>query len=102
MDDLQVATAELRALDTRLTTLSDRLRSTDGAASYGKDDLAHDEVIDAMDTFRKNWDDNRDHLADKLLKLGELATQTADGFEEADEKLAAQLVKAIEEAKKKP
>ncbi|MFD1826821.1 MULTISPECIES: hypothetical protein [Mumia] len=102
MNDLQVATQELRDLGTRLTTLCDRLKSADGRASYGKEHLAHEDVVDAMDKFRKNWDDNRDHLADKLLKLGELATETANGFEEADEKLAAELVKAIKEAKKEP
>lgn len=100
MSDLQVATNELRALGTRLTTLCDRLKSTDGGASYGKEHLAHDDVIGAMDKFRTNWDDNRDHLADKLKKLGELATTTADEFTKADEELAAKLVKAIEEVKK--
>jgi uncharacterized protein YukE len=99
MGDIEVATDELRALGTQLSRLSKDLRSQDGNADYGVDQLAHRAVVGAMDEFRKNWNDNRDHLADKLTKLGELATRTADGFEEADAELAKEVVKAMEESR---
>jgi ABC-type transporter Mla subunit MlaD len=50
-----------------------------------------------MAEFQGSWDDNRDHLADKLTKLGELAEETADGFEEADEALAREIAEAVED-----
>lgn len=100
MGDLELATDELRDLGRRLNTLSTRLKSTDGGASYDRGDLAHDDVIDAMKKFRTNWDDNRDHLADKLAKLGDMAKTTADEFTKADEDLASKLVDAVEKAKK--
>jgi uncharacterized protein YukE len=52
-----------------------------------------------MDRFGRNWDDNRAHLAEKLSKLAELVTQTADGFEKADAQLAQEVVKAMERAR---
>lgn len=100
MGDLELATDELHDLGGRLNTLSTRLKTTDGGASYDRGDLAHDDVIDAMTTFRTNWDDNRDHLADKLAKLGEMAKATADEFTKADEELASELLDAVEGAKK--
>lgn len=97
MSDLEVATDELRALGTRLGQLSSGLKSLDGEAEYDTSRLAHSDVVDGMNEFRDNWDDNRDHLADKLAKIGDLATQTGEGFEEADAKLATEIRKAVEE-----
>jgi hypothetical protein len=99
MSDLEVATQELRRLGARLRQLRDDLKSHDGGSSYGTDELAHAGVLRAMEEFRDNWDDNRAHLADKLGKLGELATQTADGFEEADAGLAREVVTAMEQSR---
>lgn len=98
MGDLEVAIDELHDLGDRLRTLGDRLEKSDGKVSYDKSELAHDDVIDAMSEFASNWDDNRDHLADKLRKLGDLATTTADEFTQADEELATELLEAIEGA----
>lgn len=95
MGDLQVATDELRTLGRRLEQLSGQLKSQDGNADYGRSELGHHKVIGAMEEFRDNWDDNRDHLADKLSKLGELADQTAEGFEEADRELAKEITQAM-------
>lgn len=98
MGDIEVATDELRALGRRLERLSADLSSRDGNADYTTSELAHQDVVKAMDEFRKNWNDNRDHLAEKLGKLAELATQTADGFEEADAELAREVIEAMESA----
>lgn len=97
MSDLEVATDELRALGGRLDQLGGELKSQDGNADYGTSELGHHKVVDAMEEFRDNWDDNRDHLADKLDKLGEHATETADGFDEADAELASEITKAMED-----
>jgi hypothetical protein len=99
MGDIEVATDELRSLGARLERLGNDLKSQDGGSSYGTDELAHREVVGAMEEFRDNWNDNRDHLADKLSKLGELATQTADGFEEADAELTREVVQAMEKSR---
>lgn len=96
MSDLQVATDELRTLGGRLEQLNTDLKSQDGKADYGRAQLGHERVVNAMEEFRDNWDDNRDHLADKLGKLSELAIETADGFEEADRELAKEIIKAME------
>lgn len=96
MGDLEVATGELHALADRLGTLSDELVDGDATKSYDLDELAHRKVIDGMDEFNDNWNDNRKHLAEKLAKLGELARETADGFEQADEELAREVAKAVD------
>lgn len=97
-DAIKVATDELRELGGELRTLSDDLKSTDGHADYNKNELAHSTVIDAMDNFKDNWNDNRDHLADKLKKLGDDGIKIADTFDETDEELAKQISKAMEES----
>lgn len=96
MGDLEVATDELEELGRQLKTLGEGLKRIDGKADYGREDLVHVKVIDAMDDFRGNWNDNRDHLADRLDKLGDLATTAADSFEKADAELARQIRKAME------
>lgn len=52
-----------------------------------------------MDKFRGNWNDHRDHLADKLDKLSGLAKTAAEKFTEADEELAEELHKIMKDAK---
>ncbi|MGI9155905.1 MAG: hypothetical protein ACR2FG_04620 [Marmoricola sp.] len=96
MGDIQVAVDDLRALGSRLDTLAGDLKDGDGHADYTTSDLAHSTVVDAMDNFRGNWDDNRDHLADKLNKLGELAKTSADWFTKTDEDLAKKVREALE------
>jgi hypothetical protein len=98
VSDLEVAIGEVEYLGTRLKALGSDLEKTDGHVSYGKTALVHAKVIDAMDNFRGNWNDNRDHLADKLQKLGDLATQAAKSFTEQDEDLARQIRKVMEHA----
>lgn len=96
MGDLEVATDELEDLGGQLKKLGKDLKTIDGGADYGVEELAHRKVLDAMDEFRGNWDDNRDHLADKLTKLGDLATTAAESFTEADEELAKQIREVLE------
>lgn len=97
MGDLEVATDELEELGGQLKNLGKNLKTIDGGADYGLEELAHRKVVDAMDEFRGNWDDNRDHLADKLSKLGDLATTAAESFTEADEELAKQISEILSE-----
>lgn len=98
MGDLEVATDELADLGNELKGLGEDLKKIDGKADYGREDLVHDKVVDAMDNFRGNWNDNRDHLADKLGKLGDLATTAAESFEEADAELARQIRDVLEDS----
>lgn len=99
MSDLEVAIEEVRNLGTKLKGLGSDLKDSDGHAHYDTAHLVHSKVVDAMDDFRGNWNDNRDHLADKLDKLGELATKAADGFTQQDEDLARQIREAMEQHK---
>lgn len=96
MGDIEVAIDDLAALGSHLDTLAGDLKDGDAKADYTTDDLAHSKVVDAMDNFRGNWDDNRDHLADKLGKLGELATTSADWFTKTDDDLAKKVREAME------
>jgi hypothetical protein len=98
MGDLEIAIDEVKQLGTRLKDLADDLKSGDGKKSYDVDELGHHKVIDAMEEFHGNWNDNRDHLADKLSTLGDLAVETADTFTEADEDLAREINKVMEES----
>ena len=96
MTDLEVATTELQALGTRIKGLSSDLEKVDAKAGYDVTELAHRTVIDAMDEFKDNWDDNRKHVADRLSKLGDLASETASSFTEADEELATKVREIME------
>jgi hypothetical protein len=97
MGDLEVAITEVRDLGNQLKTMHDDLKDRDGHVDYHTDQLAHSKVIDAMDNFKGNWDDHRDHLADKLDKLGDLAIQSAESFTKTDEDLASKIRQAMEE-----
>ena len=97
MGDVEVATDELRDLGRRLDQLSGDMMDGDADVSYARSELAHSKVIDAMDEFHSNWDNNREYVCGKLDTLADLAEQTADGFEETDEDLARQVTEAMEQ-----
>lgn len=96
MGDVEVATDELRDLGRRLGQLSDDLMDGDANVTYVRNELAHRKVIDAMDEFHSNWDNNREYVSGKLDTLADLAQETADGFEQTDADLARDVAKAIE------
>lgn len=98
MGDLEVAIDELRNLSTTLDGLRDDLMDGDANVDYARSELGHSKVIDAMDEFHSNWDDNREYVASKLESLADLAQETADGFDDADAELAREVAKAVEDA----
>lgn len=93
--DIEIATDNLRGLATKLSGMHADLMSTDAKAGYSTSTLAHHKVVGAMEEFRDNWNDNRKYVADKLNKLSELADQTAEGFEQVDQKLAQEINEAM-------
>ncbi|MET1038026.1 MAG: hypothetical protein ABW075_07110 [Aeromicrobium sp.] len=97
MGDVEVATNDLRTLSRRLKGLSKDMTDGDADVDYARTQLAHRKVIDAMDTFHSNWEDNRDYVCSKLDALGDMAEQTADGFEETDADLARQISEVMEQ-----
>lgn len=97
MGDVEVATDELRSLSGTLSRLSKNLTEKDADVEYERTQLAHRKVIDAMDEFHSNWDDNRDYVASKLDTLADMADQTADGFEQTDADLARQIREVMEQ-----
>jgi hypothetical protein len=97
MGDLEVATEELGTLATRLRGLSKDMKDGDGDVEYLRSELGHRTVIDAMDTFHSNWDNNRDYVCSKLDTLADLADQTASGFDETETDLARQIREAVEQ-----
>lgn len=96
VSDLEIAIDLVSDLGEKLKSMKTDLKTSDGKKHYALDELGHRKVIDAMDNFHSNWNDNRDHLADKLGKLGELATQAAERFTEQDEQLAKEIREAME------
>lgn len=97
MGDLEVATDELGQLATRLRGLSKDMKKTDGNVDYARTQLAHSKVVDAMHEFHSNWDNNRDYVCSKLDTLGDMAEQTAEGFDETETDLARQIREAVEQ-----
>jgi uncharacterized protein YukE len=97
MGDVEVATDDLRALSDTLAQLSKDLTSSDANVEYERTQLAHRKVIDAMDEFHSNWNDNRDYVASKLDTLADMADQTADGFDETDADLAKQISEVMDQ-----
>ncbi|MGZ4493247.1 MAG: hypothetical protein ACXVWU_00975 [Nocardioides sp.] len=96
MSDLSYSVDQLSSLSAHLGALKHNLTTTDGHADYRLDTLGHQRVVSAMEDFRGNWDDNRDHLADKLGTLGNLAGKAAEGFSQADADLARKIRAALE------
>lgn len=97
MSDLSYSVDVLTGLGGDLKNLATDLEDGEGSAHYGTSDVGHVRVADALDNFRTNWNDNRDHLAEKLATLGDLATRSAEGFSEADADLARRLREKMEE-----
>ncbi len=96
MSDLTYSVDVLQQLGSNLTDLASDFKDGEGSANYGVSDVGHVKVADALDNFRTNWNDNREHLAEKLSTLGDLATKSAEGFGAADADLAAKLREKME------
>jgi hypothetical protein len=97
VSDLSYSVDVLQGLGGDLKNLSTDFKDGEGSANYGTSDVGHVRVADALDNFRTNWNDNRDHLAEKLATLGDLASKAAEGFSEADADLATKLREKMEE-----
>lgn len=97
MSDLTYSIDVLQQLGGDLKNLASDFKDGEGSANYGTSDVGHVRVADALDNFRTNWNDNRDHLAEKLATLGDLASKAAEGFSEADADLATKLREKMEE-----
>jgi hypothetical protein len=97
MGDVEVATDDLRTLSDTLSTLSNDLTDSDATVDYERTQLAHRKVIDAMDEFHSNWDNNREYVSSKLDTLAEMADQTAEGFDQTDADLAKQIAEVMDQ-----
>jgi|1186.fasta_scaffold206465_2 hypothetical protein len=96
MGDLEYSVDLLSTLGTSLKHVSSDLKDGQGSHDYSAAQVGHDKVAGALDNFRGNWDDNREHLAKKLAALGDLATTAADGFSKADADLAHKIRASME------
>jgi hypothetical protein len=96
VSDLTYSIDLLTTLGGNMLGVSSDFTDGEGSADYDSSDLGHHRVAEAMDNFRENWNDNREHLAEKLSTLGDLALKAAEGFSEADADLAKKIRESVE------
>lgn len=86
----------IRGLGSDLHTVADVMDGRNAAAQYESVDVGN-EVADALDHFRGNWDDKRELLTKGMRNVGDMAQGTADVFEGFDNDMAAKVRELIED-----
>lgn len=81
----------LTTLGSRLSRVASNLKGDGQLSRYGVEDVGHREVVDAVDDFVGDWDDRRKKLVEKVEALADLASKSAEQFNEADRELARAL-----------
>lgn len=85
----------IRGLGSDLHTVADVMDGRNAAARYEASEVGS-EVADALDHFSGNWDDKRELLTKGLRSVGNMASSTADVFEDFDRDMAAKLQEILE------
>ena len=98
MADLSYSVDLLESLGSSLTSLAGSMKDDSAIAALGIEELCCARVVDAVQSFRDDWDDKRELLATKVDNVGTLAGEAARGFSEADQELADQVKDILEGA----
>lgn len=98
MADLSYSVDLLEGLGSSLSGLAGSMKDDSAIAALGIDDLCCSRVVDAVQSFRDDWDDKRELLATKVDNVGTLASEAARTFTEADQDLADQVKDILEDA----
>lgn len=96
MADLQYSLDLLGGLGRDLDGMA---RSLDGVAArtnWTEQGIGHSRVANALEDFAGSWDDKRERLTTSLRAVGEMATASAQTFQEIDDELAGQIQEAVE------
>jgi hypothetical protein len=95
--DLQYSIDLLDGFGGRLVTLGTSMKDDKALDDLGADDLGHQRLVDAVRDFNDAWDDNRELVGTKVENLGQMASQSAEAFTEADQELADKVADILEE-----
>lgn len=96
--DLSYAREDLEQLGNELRSLSEALRGDGRLSDVSIEDVAHHEVVGALEDFAGDWDDKRKALADSLGAISDMATETSTTLGDADAELARQIRDVVEGA----
>lgn len=97
MSDLAYSITALTNLGTGLANLAGDLRSDGGLDNVSVEQVNSQRVVDAIDDFADDWDDNRESLARSIESIGKLASKAAETFADADRQLATEVREMFEE-----
>lgn len=89
--DLTYDPDRLQTLGSQLSTIASNLKDDKKLTHYDIEDVAHRDVEHAIDDFVGDWDDKRNKLVEKVEALADMATKSAEQFNEADLELARAL-----------
>ncbi|MBD8870501.1 hypothetical protein [Nocardioides donggukensis] len=94
---LKYASDELADLGSHLEQLAGDLRTDGRLAHVDKYDVAETAVIDALGSFADDWENKREELANNVESVGNLASEAARTFGEADRDLARKAAEIFEQ-----
>lgn len=94
-DTLTVSLGLLQQLGSSLTSVAGEMKDDSKLNDVSVDNLASQDLVDAIHDFKDNWDNKREVLTGKISALGDMATSAHQNFTNVDEKLAAQIRDAI-------
>lgn len=78
-----------------LSGLADALDGRAESTRWEAGDLGHRRVVDALEEFADSWDDKRELLTRSLRSLGDMASSTAETFEDLDVRTAREVADAV-------
>lgn len=89
--DLSYDSVALETLGQQLTTITSNLKNDEDLKRADIGDVAHQDVVNAIDDFVGDWDDKRKKLVNKVEALSKMATESFAKYNEADRGLADSL-----------
>lgn len=95
MRDLQYSLELLTGLGRELRGLADGLEGAAGTR-WDAEEVGHRRVAEALGEFAGSWDDKRSQVTKSLRAVGDMATDSAQTFQQVDDELAAEIDGIVE------
>lgn len=93
--DVAYDSVALETLGHELKATTSNLKNDEDLKRAGIDEVAHQDVVNAIDDFVGDWDDKRKKLTDKVEALSEMANESFAKYDEADRELADSLTSEV-------
>lgn len=96
--DVAYDSVALETLGHELKTTTSNLKNDGDLTRAGIEQVAHADVVNAIDDFVGDWDDKRKKLTNKVEALSQMATESFNKYSEADRELADSLESEVKKS----